>query len=263
MAIEDINILKNNCEEYAQTAGKSVEILKNANGKNHYTKIAKIVGIHQTTVSGLLKKAERLGLAKRTQLGVYKKTAGILSYMPPKSKVRKKSTKTVSAIIKKLTRNKKAKIKSSISPDFLILNRIEANMLKMAKAYQHLYAVENSLRELIRKVLISKVDWWKNYIPSSIQKVVEDTIKKTPYDALKRKDQLEYTHLGQLKEIIINKKNWNDFLPYLNEKDKSSFAVTIDKAIPSRNAIGHCIPLKSKDLKVVDVRFEDILKMIK
>ena len=112
-------------------------------------------------------------------------------------------------------------------------------------------------------MLDQKVDWWKDYVPSGIQIEIEYVIKKTPYHAVKRNDELEYTHLGQLKEIIIYKKNWNDFLPYLNEKDKNSFAVTINKAIPSRNAIGHCIPLKSTDLKVVDVRFEDILKMIK
>jgi len=126
-----------------------------------------------------------------------------------------------------------------------------------------LYIVENTLRELVRKVLSQRTDWWKNYVPGDVQIDADNAIKKTPYDAPKRNDKLEYTHLGQLKEIIICKKNWNDFLSYLNEKDKNAFAVTINKAIPSRNAIAHCIPLKSKDLKVVDVRFEDILKMIK
>ena len=183
--------------------------------------------------------------------------------MPPKRKIKGNSYKTIQDIIQKISKNRKIKSKPLPFSGLAIPNKTEVNLGKMANAYQALYAVENTLRELIRKVLNQKVDWWKNCIPSGIQVEVEDTIKKTPYHAVERNDELEYTHLGQLKEIIIYKENWNDFLPYLNEKDKNSFAATINKAIPSRNAIGHCIPLKLKDLKVVDVRFEDILRMIK
>ena len=262
MTIGDVEILKKNCEEYAR-AKKSIDVLRNANGKNHYTEIAKITGMHPTKASSLLKKAEKLGLAKKVKAGVYKKIPGILGYIPSKRKIKGNSSKTVQDIIQKIGKNRKAKSSPSPSSILAIPNKIEVNLGKMSKAYQALYAVENTLRELIRKVLNQKVDWWKNSVPNGIQAEVEVVIKKTPYHAVKRNDELEYTHLGQLKEIIIYKKNWNDFLPYLNEKDKNSFAVTINKAIPSRNAIGHCIPLKSKDLKVVDVRFEDILKMIK
>lgn len=69
--------------------------------------------------------------------------------------------------------------------------------------------------------------------------------------------------MGQLKEIIASKNNWGMFLPFLNEKDKNSFKATIDKAIPSRNSIAHCTPLTNEDFKFVEVRFKDILKMIK
>ncbi len=137
-------------------------------------------------------------------------------------------------------------------------------MDKMVHAYQDLYVVENVLRELIRKVLGQKdADWWKNYVPRGVQTDVIDTKNRAPYHAAIRNDELEYTHLGQLKEIIVYKKNWNDFVTYLHTRDKEHFRVTIENAIPSRNAIGHCIPLKTDDLKVIDLRLKDILKMIK
>lgn len=158
---------------------------------------------------------------------------------------------------------RKARKKSVTLLGFAVPNKILGSLEKMANAYCALYTAENILREIVRKVLGQKSDWWKNCVPSGIKSDVEDIIKKTPYDAVSRNDELEYTHLGQLKEIIICKKNWSSFLPYLNEKDKNSFAATINKAIPSRHAIAHCIPLKPRDLKVVDIRFEDIIKMIK
>lgn len=260
--IENIEILKSNCREYARP-GKSIDVLRNANGENHYTEIAKIVGLHATKVSALLKKAEKLGLAKKIKKGVYKKNSGILGYMPSKNEKKSSSSETISDIIQRITKNKKVKNILPPSSNLAVPHKIEADMNKMAKAYSALYAVENTLRELVRKILNQKVDWWKNYVPNGIQIEVEDAIKKTPYDAPKRNDKLEYTHLGQLKEIIIYKKNWNEFLAYLNEKDKNAFAAIVNKAIPFRNAIAHCIPLKSEELKVVDVRFEDILKMIK
>lgn len=255
-SIIDIDKLKKNCLEYAKSQ-KNIDVLKKANGKNHYTIIAEEMGMSETTVSGLLTKAKKLGLAEKLSNGNYKKRVGILSYMP-KHKSRQKSRKSVSDLLKKITRTKK------MGPHgFAPSNKTFNTISKMTDAYTSLYAVENTLRELIRTVLSKKQNWWKTYIPRGIQQDVLVTISKTPYHAAPRKDELDYTHLGQLKEIIVNKKNWNDFLPHLIEKDKNAFSATIDKAIPSRNAIGHCITLQQADIKVVDVRLQDILMMIK
>lgn len=262
MEVENIEIIKNNCKEYAKS-NKSIEVLKMADGKRHYTEIAKLVGVHKTKASGLLKKAAKLGLAKKLKLGVYKKIPGVLGYMPSKNKIEGRTSATAQDLIKKIERNKKARNKLSYSSGFTISSKIVASLAKMTNAYQSLYAVENTLRELIRKVLGQQSDWWENCVPRGIQKEVEDIQKKHPYHAPSRNDELEYTHLGQLKEIIIYNKNWNNFSEHLNEKDKNAFSSTVNKAIPSRNAVGHCIPLKSEDLRVVDVRFDDILRMVK
>ena len=261
MSGEDFNILKNNCQEYAKVLG-AVDVLRNADGKRHYTKIAEVVGIHKTTTSGLLKKAEKLGLARKISEGVYKKNSGVLTLMP---KIRnKKTSKKVdpNEIIKKLSNKRSAKVSSSNFPP-KISGKVAGDLTGMTKAFGLLYITENTLRQTIRNAISNKPNWWINHIPSGIQKEVSISKSKEAYHAAIRNDELEYTHLGQLKEIIINKKNWSFCLPYLKERSQQSFSATIDKAIPSRNAIAHSIPLKKTDLKVVDVRFEDILKMIK
>ncbi|MBU0660688.1 hypothetical protein KKG22_00745 [Patescibacteria group bacterium] len=92
---------------------------------------------------------------------------------------------------------------------------------------------------------------------------VEKAKLNSKYDDATRKDNLEYTHIGQLKEIIIWGKNWDDFKPFLKSADKSNFEHELKKVIPSRNAIGHCIPLVADDYKDAEVRFKNILKLLK
>ena len=209
---ENSVIIKKNCEDYAQSHGKAIDVLRNANGKNHYSDIARILNMPATRVSGLLKKASKLGLAQKNNSGHYKKATGILGYMP-KIKGTIKPQKTVGDLLKKITQKK---TKQRKYPHLSVSERINSTIEKMSDAYKLLYAVENILRDLIRKVFANQDNWWKNRIPSGIQTVVADTIKTTPYHAAKRKDELEYTHLGQLREIIICNKNWNDFISHLN-----------------------------------------------
>jgi len=257
--MEDIDILKKNCLEYDKTHSKAISVLKKADGNSRYFEIAKVVGLHNTKVSSLLKKAEKLGLVEKNKLGNYKKKTGILSYMP-KNKTKITKLKSIPDIMKKIKKPKNNK-----PPVYLGLkvpSKIESNLGKMSDAYIHLFTTENILRSLIRKVLDKKIDWWKNNIPSGIQTSVKDEILRTSYLTITRSDELEYTHLGQLKEIITCNMNWSDFLPFLKEKNKNAFSATIDKAIPSRNALGHCIPLTHEDIKVVGVRFSDILNML-
>jgi len=94
MTTGSVDILKSNCSEYAR-ASKGIAVLKLANGKNRYTEIAKLVGIHPTKTSSLLKKAEKLGLAQKIKAGIYKKVPGILGYMPPKRKIEAGSSKNI------------------------------------------------------------------------------------------------------------------------------------------------------------------------
>ncbi|MEK6925591.1 MAG: hypothetical protein AABW71_05135 [Nanoarchaeota archaeon] len=245
--------------EYANTHNKSKTVLRNANGERSYEKISKIVGLHPTQVSSLLKKSAKLGLSKKNNQGFYHKNSGVLSYIPESiNKIDQPKREDKSKILGNKVQ-KIVKKQTSFSVNLKGITSVE----KMSEAYAWLYVTENTLRSMIRIALGDPSIWWNSRTTPGVKDSVKLEIQRYPYDGAKRKDELEYTHLGHLKEIIMFGKNWNDFRPYLHEQDKVKFGVIVDKAIPTRNSVGHCIPLIGNDLKEVSVRFNDILKMIK
>ena len=247
-----------NGKKFAKDYSDGKAILRSTNGKKNYEQIAQELEVSKYHVSTVLNIAKKYHLAKKLKPGVFKKERGVMSHIP-ETKIKKNPVQSVSQLIKKA--KKKPKLKTVESP---FSNIPVKNLNKMVSGYQHLYVTENTLRALIRKAFGSDVPkWWEHKVNKGIKNDVKIAIEKYPYYGYDRRDGLEYTHLGQLKEIITSKNNWKDFSIYLHEKDKTSFSVTIDKAIPSRNSIGHCIPLKSDDLKYVEMRFQDILNMIK
>ena len=255
--IVDSELIKKNCLYYCGLHSKSVDVLRKANGKTDYRQIAKMLGLHETKVSSLLKDAQKLGLAEKTGK-FYKKKPGILKFMPtPKPK--KSKVEKLSDVVEK-TGEKKLQLRNSKYGETFGIDFREKSV-EMAKGYMWLYLTENTLRELIRLVFKDEQNWWEKRVNKGIKNSVKEIMEGYSYHGAKRKDELEYTHLGQLKEIITN--NWDMFLPFLNEKNKDRFQFNIDKAIPSRDSIAHCTPLTSEDFKIVDVRFKDILKMIK
>jgi len=257
---QDISVseLKQNGKDFVKDYLEGKNILRSTDGIRNYREIAKLLGLSPNHVSTVLNYAKRLHLADRIMPGIFKKKSGILGYIP-ETKNKKKSPPSISKIIERAKKKPK-----QLQSEKSFSNKPLQNIDKMTIAYQNLYIVENTLRELIRKVYGKDVSkWWNQKVNGGIIKDVKEAMQKYPYYGYKRQDELEYTHLGQLKEIITAKKNWQDFSTHLHEKDKSSFSATIDKAIPSRNSIGHCIPLKSEDLKYVEMRFQDILKMLK
>jgi len=253
-----VSELKQNSKDFVKDYPDGKDILRSTDSLKNYKEIASLLNLSPNHVSTVLNYANKLHLANKINPGIFKKKNGILSYIP-EAKNKKKIPASISKIIKRAKKKPKP-----IPNEKSFSNKPIQNIEKMTIAYQNLYIVENTLRELIRKVYGKDVSkWWKQKVNNGIKPEVEDAMQKYPYHGYKRKDELEYTHLGQLKEIITSKKNWQDFSSYLHEKDKSSFSATIDKAIPSRNSISHCIPLKNEDLKYVEMRFQDILKMLK
>jgi hypothetical protein len=252
----DSEVLIGNCRTYRGLHSKAVDVLRKANGKTGYQDIATTLELPPTTTSSLLRQAQKLGLAeKRGQF--YKKIPGILGYLS-RAASKRFSGDNVSEMVDHVSKRERRpqEIPTSLGRPF------QEKALRMSEAYEWLYLTENTLRELVRAVLGKEVGWWEKYVNENIKHDVKDLVDNYRYDAEARKDELEFTHLGQLKEIIISKSNWSKFLPYLNEKDKNRFAAIIDKALPYRNSIAHSTQLSAKGFKIVELRFQDILEMI-
>ena len=255
--IIDSEKLEKNAQTLLKKFSNAKEILQKANGKKNYQRIAEELKINQKITSPTLSLAESLGFAEKIKPGVYKKITKNMKYIPNKMKENKNTS--IESIVKRFSKKRVKKEKIETPHSFNFKNKVN----EMANAYKWLFITENILRELIRSVFSSEENWWEGRVPEDVKKKVWEAKINSPYDDAKRTDELDYTHLGQLKEIIIKKENWDLFFPHLKKKDKDTFKVEIERVIPSRNSIGHCISLIGDDYKYAEMRFKAILKIIK
>lgn len=255
----DSEQLEKNAQTLLKKFPEGKKILKKTDGKKNYQQIAKDLDTNEKIVSPALSLAKEMGFAERIKPGVYKKITSRMKLIPDK-KEKRKEIKSVDQIINKFTRKKR---KISI-PKKSIIFKYENKVDKMTLAYSWLFITENMLRDLIRKVFGENVSsWWENKVPQGVKDEVNKNILKSKYDDATKKDSLEYTHIGQLKEIIIFENNWNAFKSCLNCQDKSTFEHDLNRLIPQRNGIGHCIPLTGDDFKYAEMRFKAVLKLLK
>ena len=139
--------------------------------------------------------------------------------------------------------------------------KIISNAKEMSEYYILLYVLENTLRNLIRYVFRNEKNFWKTKVNIKIQQDVKAIMEKEKYFEEGRQDELEYTHLDYLKQIITN--NWDDFSKEINEKDKTKFINEVEKFLPCRNAIAHTTFVKGLDASRCKYKFEEIMKMVK
>lgn len=242
----DAEKLEKNFNSFIKSHNKAIDILKKADGKKDYKEIAKETKLNEKTVSPLLKKAERLGLAKRVKPGIYKKQPGILGFAPSrtfgKQEVRfKKSFKT---------KIKKAK------------STLEEDAWKNAEVYPFIFILENTLRKLILQQLGNDIAWWKKPFVAKEIIAYAESIKKqeeeTPWIKQRGDHPIYYVTLKHLSKII--QINWNKFSKL---GEQNTFLTRLKDLFPIRNSLAHNIPLTSRDRKEVDIAVDKIVKIIK
>jgi len=259
--VTDSKTLKENAQTLIEKDSRAKKILQKANGERHYKEISELLGVHEKTVSPILSLAKELGFAERIKAGVYKKITSHMKYIPTSKTKNKQETSLAKKVLKKTEKIKNTpKFIGNLPKSISGGNKFLSLINKMKDTYEILYLTENFLRELIRKVLGQYPNWWKQKVPSGVKTSVQNEMNKSKYNDAPKIDELEYTHLGDLNQIIL--KNWKDFEPFLKVKDKPQFSAKLVEAIPMRNAIGHCIPLRAgDDQNYAVMRFKDILKM--
>jgi hypothetical protein len=131
---------------------------------------------------------------------------------------------------------------------------------EMAAIYPILYVIENSMRELIKRVLSAKYgsDWWNLAFSGGRAKSMRDTA-----DARRNKEDqmnwhqrrgahpIDYVDLGDLGTIIAAKQD--DFFPAVLGDCRLWFEHFMRELEPSRNVLCHMNPLdrhNAADLKV-------------
>jgi len=140
---------------------------------------------------------------------------------------------------------------------------------QMASLYPILYVIENSMRELIKRVLGAKygIDWWKTALTGGKGKSMRDTA-----DARRNKEDqmnwhqrrgahpIDYVDLGDLGTIIAAKQD--DFFPVILGDCRPWFDQFMRELEPSRNVLCHMNPLdrhNAADLKVKAEKWRSLI----
>lgn len=140
----------------------------------------------------------------------------------------------------------------------------------MIKVYPTLYGLENSIRELIKRLMFDKFgeDWWDTQLTTSKLKSVRDTAngrmtqEKTKHSWHQRRGShpIDYVQFEDLETILRAKKslfhpdiipNWDWLLHLFRE------------LIPSRNVVCHMNPLDSDNTRDVESWYKKWVKVIK
>jgi hypothetical protein len=113
-----------------------------------------------------------------------------------------------------------------------------------------MFQLENSIRELVEKVLSkSGVDWWNNHVPSDVRTNVRRTMdkeKRYPYRTRRGDHPLYYANFDDLRKIIMYPLNKSDFQQII--VDFQFFEVKMNEVYMARNNLAHCVPLLESDI---------------
>ncbi len=138
----------------------------------------------------------------------------------------------------------------------------------MAAIYPLLYVFENSLRELIKRVMKSRYgdDWWDKEFNTGKFKNMKQKVSgrmrtevKNSWHQKRGAHPIEYTDISDLENIIRAKQNL--FIPDMIT-DLDWFAQFMKELYPSRNVICHMNPLESDNIADVKLKLKKWYKMI-
>jgi hypothetical protein len=148
--------------------------------------------------------------------------------------------------------------------DALLSTTLAEDAKNMALVYPKYYVLENSIRVVIKRTLEKKygVNWWKLRVANPVQVTVTERMQKEakqPWHGKRGQHEIFYSDFGDLKKIIT--KNWNDFEAIF--PSQAWISQKLDELEHPRNVMAHHNPLRSEDLKRIDLYFSDWIALLK
>jgi hypothetical protein len=132
------------------------------------------------------------------------------------------------------------------------------------RVYPTLYVFENSVRDLIERVLKDAhgKDWWKTAVPGTVQQTAEKHKKdeaKDPWHSKRGRREIDYVFLNELWAII--KHRWADFKPLFKNQAWDETLITSDMNV-SRRVLAHMNPLDADDIRNIEAAFNKWVKQL-
>lgn len=139
-----------------------------------------------------------------------------------------------------------------------------AEAREMAAVYPFLYVLENSMREMIKRIMAEKfgTDWWDTQLTAGKVKGIHKTAAdrmKTEASRLRwyqaRGDHpIDYVDLGDLGDLILGKQEV--FFPAIIGEDREWFIQFMKELGPSRNVLCHMNPLNKSNVADVKLKLQ-------
>jgi hypothetical protein len=147
--------------------------------------------------------------------------------------------------------------------DPMLSKSVLESATRMAIVYPKLYVFENSIRNIIVRVLRAKhgKDWWAESAPTRVQKRVANRKQKeasTPWHGKRGVDEIYYSDFGDLRDLITS--NWSDFEPIFLKQ--AWITQRLDELEPPRNIVAHNNPLSKNEENRVDLYFNDWIALL-
>jgi predicted restriction endonuclease len=134
----------------------------------------------------------------------------------------------------------------------------------MAVVYPVLYLLENSIREVIDRVMISRYgdNWWDSEAPKGLRDTVSGRMadeKKNCWHQRRGDRPIDYLDLNQLTTLMrkVEKLVVPDIIPSLEW-----FTQLVDEVYKSRCVVCHMNPLDKDNVQAVSLRFTHWQKQI-
>ena len=133
------------------------------------------------------------------------------------------------------------------------------------KVYPNLYIFENSVRDLIERVLSAEYGstWWETAVPKTprekAQKHLNDE-KNDPWHSPRGRREIDYVFLNDLWAIIFDQ--WKHFAPLFPDQAWVQTIITRDMNV-SRRVLAHMNPLAADDVKNIEAAFRKWVKQLR
>lgn len=173
-------------------------------------------------------------------------------------------TKTTKAPTTKVVKVVIAGVDVGTIPGLSTAHAAEAKVMS-EKVYPTLYIFENSVRDIIERVLraVFGDSWWTTAVPGTIQKTAakhkadEDN---DPWHGRRGQREIDYVFLNDLWAII--KHQWKHFKMLFPNQAWVESLVTSDMNV-SRRVLAHMNPLAADDVKNIEAAFRKWAKQLK
>jgi energy-converting hydrogenase A subunit M len=132
---------------------------------------------------------------------------------------------------------------------------------RMADFYVQYYALENTIRRLIRERLFDDhgASWWDDLVPQGVRDAVKDKQDKEKETVLasRAEDPLEFANFGEL--IAIIESNWSSFDDTI--RSRKAMQQTLSQFNQIRNVIAHSCRLSENDIARMKLLIKDWLNI--